>query len=44
MKRLVLLLAISIPLFATTKSAPKPLPVLGTQFHSLPDGEGKTQA
>ena len=47
MKRLLFLLAIAMPLCAATKSitkaAPKPLPVLGTQFHSLPEGAGKAQ-
>ena len=40
MKRLLLLLAIAAPVFAATK----PLPVLGTQFHSLPAGAGKSLA
>ena len=39
MKRLLLLLAIAVPVMAATK----PLPVLGTQFHSLPAGAGKAQ-
>ena len=39
MKRLLFLLAMATPIFAATK----PLPALGTQFHSLPAGVGKTQ-
>ena len=39
MKRFLLLLAMAVPVFA----APKPLPVLGTQFHSMPAGAGKSQ-
>jgi hypothetical protein len=39
MKRALLLLAAAPMLLAATK----PLPTLGTQFHSLPNGAGKTQ-
>ncbi len=41
MKRTLLVLVLTIAL--ASLGATKPLPKLGTQFHTLPDGKGKSQ-